>query len=149
MRFLSISIFLSFSLISMISHADIRIEDKKKFGFYFPPVKVNSKDEFDYINRLLIILSTQESINALPNGKETDTQKTLRIRTICNSIGISYAMSDFLEMNHKFQTKEEISKNNDRSFSRDARLEKLGLSADKCKIFSDYIKNNPAKFIGS
>lgn len=149
MRFLGISIFLSFALIPMISNASISIEDKKKFGFYFSPIKVNSKEEFDYINRLLTILSAQESIKGLSNGKETDNQKTLRIRTICNSIGISYAMSDFLELNRNFQTKEEISRNNDRSFSRDARLEKLGLSADKCKIFSDYIKNNPAKFIGS
>lgn len=52
-------------------------------------------------------------------------------------------------MNHKFQTKEEISRNNNRSLGRDARLEKLGLSADKYKIFSDYIKNSPTKFIGS
>lgn len=124
------------------SYAEVSVDNKRKFGSYFKPVKVHNQAEFDYIHLLLSFMGAEKSIRLLDEAK-SKAQKTIKLNDLCASIGFAYAHTDFIELNKGFSknvqydSQEEIS----------ARANRFGLTPDNCAMVRDYIRKNPAEFI--
>ena len=138
------SLFVAFLFgVTGVSYAEVSIDDKKKFGSYFPPVKVHNQAEFDYIHTLLSIMGMEKSLK-LSDETTSEAKKIIKIRDFCRSIGFSYAHVDFISLNSTFSKNV---KNFDSKEKIDARANRLGLTPDKCVMTRDHISKNPALFI--
>lgn len=71
-------------------------EDRQTYmGTYVAPVKVSTKNQFEYIKKLF---TKYEANVGLTNFKHT----------VCNVIGVQYSYLDFLKMNKEYATASEI-----------------------------------------
>ncbi|KXZ73259.1 hypothetical protein [Acinetobacter venetianus] len=77
---------------SMYEHEVDLNEDRKTFSTYIAPVKVSTKQEFDYVKKLF---SQADVLSGLIDVKYS----------LCNQIGVQYSYLDFLKLNKQIDEK--------------------------------------------